>query len=169
MKRSIILGLTLCIFFCSQTHVPGVDLLEPTKVNPLQPDYVLAPLTELEKKFSDFEFRTFEENGHMLPYRIYRPAHMETGKKYPLVIFFHGAGERGLDNRLQLFRFGIVARFWDKYPCFIVAPQCPPKIGNQDGDSTWVQTGFGNPNHTMKKQPSLANGSGHETFGQDNR
>lgn len=154
MKRPLILGLALSVFLCSQTHVCGAELPEPIKTNPLQPDYVLAPPTELEKKFSGFEFRTFEENCHVLPYRIYHPAHLEPGKKYPLVIFFHGAGERGLDNRLQLFRFGAVAKFWDKYPCFIVAPQCPPRIGNRDGDSTWVQTGFSDSNHTMKKQPS---------------
>ncbi len=66
--------------------------------------------------------------------------------------FFHGAGERGLDYRYQFFRFGSVTKFWEKYPCFVIAPHCPP-VGNQDGQSTWVQTGFGDPSHTMKSQP----------------
>ena len=122
--------------------------------NPLAPDYAIAPLKDWEKKFTAFQFRTLEENGHVLPYRIYQPAQLEPGKKYPLVLFFHGAGERGLDNRYQFYRFRDVTNFWEKHPCIIIAPQCPPRVGNKDGESTWVQTGFGNPSHTMKTQPT---------------
>jgi hypothetical protein len=41
--------------------------------NPLTPDYAAAPLQDWEKKFSAFEFKTSEENGHILPYRFYKP------------------------------------------------------------------------------------------------
>ena len=37
-----------------------------------------------------------------LPYRMIRPEPMKAGKKYPLVLFLHGAGERGNDNERQL-------------------------------------------------------------------
>ena len=37
-----------------------------------------------------------------LPYRLLKPKEIEAGKKYPLVIFLHGAGERGKDNEAQL-------------------------------------------------------------------
>ena len=33
--------------------------------------------------------------GDSLPYRMIRPESMKAGKKYPLVLFLHGAGERG--------------------------------------------------------------------------
>lgn len=122
--------------------------------NPVNPDYNAAPLQPWEKKFSDFQFKTLVQDGHVLPYRFYQPAHFEAGKKYPLVIFFHGAGERGLDNRTQFYRFKSAVKFWEKYPCFIIAPECPPKVGDHDGESTWVQTGFGAPSHTMKPTPS---------------
>jgi predicted peptidase len=158
MKRQIvlILGLSLLIHqnLGSQTHASATQLHGPIAANPLEPDYITNPMPDWEKKFHDFEFRTFEKNGRVLPYRIHQPASTETGKKYPIVFFFHGAGERGSDNRLQLFRFGTVNTFWERHPCFVVAPQCPETTGNQDGQSTWVQTGFGDPNHTMKKQPS---------------
>ena len=40
--------------------------------------------------------------GDSLPYRMIRPESMKAGKKYPLVLFLHGAGERGNDNERQL-------------------------------------------------------------------
>ena len=33
-----------------------------------------------------------DANGATLPYLLYVPDHLEPGKKYPLVLFFHGAG-----------------------------------------------------------------------------
>jgi len=122
--------------------------------DPRAPDYVKAPLQPWEKKFESFQFRTLEKEGHVLPYRVYAPPTMEPGKKYPLVVFFHGAGERGLDNRYQFFRW-TPSPFWEKYPCYIIAPQCPPKTaGGPDGESVWVQTPFGAPSHSMKERPS---------------
>ena len=51
----------------------------------------------------DFESRTFTSpDGAKLPYRLLTPQHYEGGKKYPLVLFLHGAGERGQDNQAQI-------------------------------------------------------------------
>ena len=36
--------------------------------------------------------------GKVLPYRILYPENYDKSKKYPLVLFLHGAGERGNDN-----------------------------------------------------------------------
>ncbi len=47
---------------------------------------------------------------------------------YPLVIFLHGAGERGNDNEKQLIH-GVTLfaqyKMQEKFPCFVIAPQCP--------------------------------------------
>jgi predicted peptidase len=62
-------------------------------------------------------------------YRIMKPEKIEPGKKYPLVFFLHGAGERGTDNEKQLLYLPeqmAQAEFRQKYPCFLVAPQCRP-------------------------------------------
>jgi predicted peptidase len=66
--------------------------------------------------------------SHAVKYRLLSPEKIEPDKKYPLVLFLHGAGERGDDNKSQLKYFpewmaapGMRA----KYPCFILAPQCP--------------------------------------------
>ena len=49
------------------------------------------------------------------------------GEPLPLVVFLHGSGERGSDNQLQMERALWFAepRVQDKYPSFILAPQCP--------------------------------------------
>lgn len=69
------------------------------------------------------------QRGDTLPYRLLTPENQQKGKKYPLVIFLHGAGERGTDNEKQLVHGGQmflnpVNRM--EYPAFVIAPQCPP-------------------------------------------
>ncbi|MDP7286409.1 MAG: phospholipase, partial [Phycisphaerae bacterium] len=49
-----------------------------------------------------FAARTYESGKDTLLYRIHSPEKVEAGKKYPLVVLFHGAGERGSDNKKQL-------------------------------------------------------------------
>ena len=124
------------------------------KINPLSPDYSQFPLLEWEKKFSDFQFKVYQDGGHTLPYRFYQPAQKNAGEKYPLVIFFHGAGERGLDNRTQFKRFAPTL-FWQKYPCYVVAPECPARTAeNSNAESVWVDTPFGASSHKMNEKPT---------------
>ena len=60
--------------------------------------------------FSTFSFsqntlyqkKDFIFEGDTLKYRILFPENYDKDKKYPLVIFLHGAGERGNDNEKQL-------------------------------------------------------------------
>lgn len=76
-----------------------------------------------------YEARTFGgADGSSLPYRLLKPKGYEPGRKYPLVLLLHGAGERGNDNTAQL-KHG-AAMFCapgvqEKYPAFVVVPQCP--------------------------------------------
>lgn len=65
--------------------------------------------------------------GDTLRYRELVPLNPERDK-YPLVIFMHGAGERGIDNEKQLTHgaqmfLNPVNR--KKYPAYVVFPQCP--------------------------------------------
>jgi predicted peptidase len=130
------------------------DTVKSNPVDPLHPDYIAAPMQDWEKKFTAFQFKVYKKDGHTLPYRIHQPEKPEQGKKYPLVLFFHGAGERGLDNRKQFLRFTTIP-FWDKYPCYVLAPECPPVVtGKPEEGSVWVQTSFGANEHSMKQQPT---------------
>ncbi|MFK8266640.1 carboxylesterase family protein [Capnocytophaga cynodegmi] len=64
-----------------------------------------------------------------LKYRLLTPDKVEKGKKYPLVLFLHGAGERGTDNESQLRNGGTLfsnPSNREKFPSFVLFPQCPP-------------------------------------------
>src|SRR5262245_33655679 len=75
-----------------------------------------------------FEFRTVQGGDYKLPYRLLKPKSLDATQKYPLVIFLHGAGERGDDNEKQLVH-GMNDFASDeimaKYPAVVIAPQCP--------------------------------------------
>ena len=94
--------------------------------------------------------------GASLPYRLYVPDDYDPNKSYPLVLFFHGAGERGTDNKAQISAGSVMQRLlteteMKRFPCLILAPQCP-------GDSQWVLSdwGPGTYNHsTIKVSPYM--------------
>ena len=75
-----------------------------------------------------FEKQLFISGDDTLPCRILTPINFDIHKKYPLVIFLHGAGERGNDNDAQL-NWGADV-FLDslnrsKFPAIVIFPQCP--------------------------------------------
>ena len=60
--------------------------------------------------------------------RLMSPSQIEPGKTYPLVLFLHGAGPRGRDNRRHLVEVPerlATAEWRERFPCFLAAPQCP--------------------------------------------
>src|SRR5260370_36527824 len=48
-----------------------------------------------------FEGHVFDAGNIQLPYRMARPIGYDAAKKYPLVVFLHGWGEPGTDNKIQ--------------------------------------------------------------------
>ena len=68
------------------------------------------------------------KSGTEVLYRFTAPEKAEVGKQYPLVLFLHGAGERGSDNKVQL-KHGVndilkgAAALGESV--FLIAPQCP--------------------------------------------
>lgn len=67
-------------------------------------------------------------DGTVVNYRWSAPEKTESGKTYPLILFLHGAGERGDDNTAQL-KHGVmpIIQGAEKLgsPVFLIAPQCP--------------------------------------------
>jgi predicted peptidase len=108
-------------------------------------------LTAEEDNRGRFEGRTFKGTAIELPYRLLSPKTVEPGEKYPLVVFLHGAGERGTDNEIQLIHgmndFASDA-VMDKYPAFVIAPQCP-------SERKWVEVDWTLEAHTIPEEPSL--------------
>ncbi|MDR6561435.1 MULTISPECIES: prolyl oligopeptidase family serine peptidase [unclassified Arcicella] len=67
-------------------------------------------------------------DGFKLPYRILYPKDYNKSKKYPLILFLHGAGERGNDNEKQLThgaKLFLKDENRENFPCIVIAPQCP--------------------------------------------
>ncbi|MCH7725384.1 MAG: prolyl oligopeptidase family serine peptidase [Planctomycetes bacterium] len=104
-----------------------------------------------------FEARTFESpNGDKLLYRLLRPRNYNKDSAYPLVLFFHGAGERGDDNFKQLvhgMRDFASDEIMEKHPCFVIAPQCPN--GKQWVDTPWSAESHEMPEQTPQMRMSL--------------
>ncbi len=98
-----------------------------------------------------YEAREYKggERG-VLKYRILKPNDYDKTKKYPLVLFLHGAGERGDDNKKQLVHAMTDFASDDvmqKHPAFVIAPQCPT-------DHKWVNVDWSADSHEMPVMPS---------------
>ncbi|HEV2482996.1 MAG TPA: prolyl oligopeptidase family serine peptidase [Puia sp.] len=76
---------------------------------------------------SRFSREKYIENDDTLQYRMLFPD-ADRMRKYPLVIFLHGSGERGSDNDAQL-KWGVMNFATDQnmlaHPAIVIAPQCP--------------------------------------------
>lgn len=76
-----------------------------------------------------FEKKSFiSKNGDSLHYRILYPENYEKDKDYPLVLFLHGAGERGNDNEKQLThgsKLFLEPENRKNFPAIVIFPQCP--------------------------------------------
>ncbi len=92
--------------------------------------------------------------GRTIPYQLLEPDPAQNQTKFPLVIFFHGAGERGTDNEKQLIhgtRLFLTSTNRQAYPCFVVAPQCP-------SEQQWVDMPWNTDSGDRPAQPSAAMG-----------
>lgn len=102
-----------------------------------------------------FEARTFNaSDGTALQYRIYIPSNCETGKT-PLLLYMHGAGERGTDNVSQLSTIMPNAFSFEDSPytdAIIIVPQCPDTVINGQRQQ-WVDTPWINGNYRVDAIP----------------
>jgi len=75
-----------------------------------------------------YEKKQFVRDGAVLQYRILYPVNYDASVKYPVILFLHGAGERGNNNEGQLKHGGSFfadAENQAKHPAIVVVPQCP--------------------------------------------
>lgn len=101
---------------------PVTEEESPAPVTPEEkPEKVKPPVDFAEDLFKAGSFEG-------MPYRILFPRGYDSLVTYPLHLFLHGVGERGSDNEKQL---SVGASFFqadsirDRYPAFVVFPQCP--------------------------------------------
>ena len=122
MKRALVLLAAPLLLLCSLA--PTGRAAEPP-----------APAGMTVDDLEALAFRS-DATGLTLPYRLFVPRGYDPARKYPLLLFLHGAGERGTDNRRQT---GNQALAWVQptiqagQPAFVVYPQCPE-------GTRWVDT-----------------------------
>jgi predicted peptidase len=91
-----------------------------------QPEGAAAP--EIDSAFTQGAVEL--EGGAKYGYRLLTPPEDAEAPEggWPLVVFLHGAGERGDDNRSQLRHFPermASAEHRERFPCYLLAVQCP--------------------------------------------
>lgn len=113
---------------------------------------VLLPLSSVAEESLDeritpqvldaFAIASFEHEGFTLPYRILSPE-IEESERYPLLLFLHGYGERGVENQRQLIHGGTSfadPAFRKRHNAIVVAPQCPDGVEpGTDDQRTWTR------------------------------
>jgi len=74
--------------------------------------------------------RTTILKGEQYDYQIYVPRNYETIEKWPVILFLHGAGERGNDGLIQT-QVGIgsaIRNHLNRWPAVVVFPQVPDSM-----------------------------------------
>ncbi|MCM4157213.1 prolyl oligopeptidase family serine peptidase [Gramella sp. AN32] len=76
----------------------------------------------------EFKKEHLIQNKDTLNYRILYPPHFSKDSIYPVVLFLHGAGERGNDNETQLVHGSdlfLKTENRENYPAIVIFPQAP--------------------------------------------
>jgi predicted peptidase len=92
---------------------------------------------------------TDPESGLVLPYRLFVPAGCSAKSPCGLLLFLHGAGERGDDNAAQLKNDAlgfIKPEVQAGYPTIVVYPQCPQ-------DMQWVDVPWADGKYSLAQTP----------------
>ena len=93
-------------------------------------------VTKQETAIDVYAYLDYSEASSPIPYRIYLPSDYSEDVAYPVLLFLHGAGERGDDNELQL-KNVLQTLFNDLespvYQSIVIVPQCP-------ANTQWVDT-----------------------------
>lgn len=88
--------------------------------------FLYLPSSLLAQGKEGFEKKQFKKNGDTLNYQILYPRGFSEEKHYPVVLFLHGAGERGDDNEAQLTHgSSLFLENQEKFPAIVIFPQAP--------------------------------------------
>jgi predicted peptidase len=79
------------------------------------------------KHETGFLDRTLSIRGVTYKYQVFVPDHWSSNQRWPIILFLHGAGERGTDGLIQT-QVGIATAIRNdrsRFPAIVVLPQCP--------------------------------------------
>ncbi len=82
--------------------------------------------------------KSLDLEGETYRYAVYVPADYSPQRRWPVVVFLNGAGERGVDGVRQTeVGLGPVIRAHpERFPCLVVMPQCRPDVTWRDQSMT---------------------------------
>ncbi len=93
----------------------------------------------ISQDFSLYQKKQYiDSKKDTLPYRILYPENYDKTKKYALILFLHGGGERGKDNEKQLThgtKLFLDSAIRKEFPAIVIVPQCP-------ADTYWASVKF---------------------------
>jgi predicted peptidase len=83
---------------------------------------------QLAAPVTGFLNRSLLVDGEARPYVVYVPRDYSAAKRWPVILFLHGSGERGADGLKQTqVGIGAAIRFFpERFPAIVVMPQCAP-------------------------------------------
>ena len=87
-----------------------------------------ASMVQAQQQETGFLNRSVEVEGATYLYQVYVPADYHADVRWPVVLFLHGAGERGTDGLIQT-EVGLgsaLRRHAERYPAIVVFPQVLP-------------------------------------------
>ena len=90
--------------------------------------FTFLSLSLCAQDLNEYKREIFTRKDRVVPYRILYPLAFDSSRKYPLLIFLHGAYEKGNDNDRQLDiggRYFLVDSNRRNFPAIIIFPQCP--------------------------------------------
>ena len=94
---------------------------------------VAGQRSDAQRAETGFLDRSVVIGSRTYPYQVYVPANYSTRTDWPVILFLHGAGERGSDGLLQT-TVGIASAIRQdpkRFPAIVIIPQLSP-------DSQWV-------------------------------
>jgi predicted peptidase len=98
-----------------------------------------------------FEKHIFKTDTLEMPYRLLKPQNYDSSKKYPLILFLHGAGERGTENEIpikHLEKALLNPENRTEYSCFVLVPQCNKGF-------RWVEVAWNLDSHKQPEKISV--------------
>jgi poly(3-hydroxybutyrate) depolymerase/lysophospholipase L1-like esterase len=132
MRSAPLVSLPLALAILLAPHSAGAQTVSP------------AAQTAYEDRIFDFE-------GEHYAYRLLSPPKVEPGHVYPLLVFLHGAGERGRDDEASLKYLPDLmaeAPYRQQFPAFVLVPQ------SRD-NQRWVEADWGaRQSSPMRPDPS---------------
>lgn len=127
---------------------------------------MLASIHSYSQDLSAYEKHKLRLEEQFMPFRLLLPENYDANKKYPLIFFLHGYGERGDDNEKQLIhgsKLFLDKELRKKFPAIVVIPQCPMDsywsnsmvhIKPDESYSFYFQTG-GEPTKAMERAQAI--------------